>query len=547
VKTRIVINRSQCKIEGICPGIRLRTDLSVINKDLALRTLPEKKRQELLALLKNDYVDTNINALAYAGDRWIEDAPGHHVLQVGFQRRGASLEADQEEAERTGRRSHGNWNVRGHKAKRLRSLCRVYLYDMVKQSFPIGLLALVERILKEEGLRYEVVDQTPVPERVLDLQFNWEGMERRTYQEEMFQALISNRVGRLACATNSGKTPVMCRAIAHHGTRALVLVQGKELMEQICQEMSRYIGYPPGRFGGRWREIKPVTVAIINSAVKEAGNWGELFDDVYVDEGHHGTSATHEFVLQKINPYRLYSLTGTDYKEDTSAALLYEATFGQRLYQVTNQQMRALGYSSPLTARFTKVNSTAAEREALLNRDWRQIYTGSIVKNKKRNKLIAETAAGYSRQGFQTLVVVNHHDQGMAIMGELFLMSGIDPPAFMSGRRGDVAREKARRRFAEGSLRLLVGTGIYDEGMNFPNLQVIVLAGGMKGQRVTAQRLGRGQRLQAGKEQCIIHDFLDTGHRLLVKHSIKRLSTMKINSVEIPAEVESMFEDYVEG
>lgn len=94
---------------------------------------------------------------------------------------------------------------------------------------------------------------------------------------------------------------------------------------------------------------------------------------------------------------------------------------------------------------------------------------------------------------------------------------------FVHGSVDTERRKEIRREFRNGDIRCLIATKIYDEGVDLPDMDVLVLAGGGKSQVQALQRVGRALRKAPGKDRAIIVDFMDTHHRMLRAHSERRL------------------------
>ncbi len=70
-----------------------------------------------------------------------------------------------------------------------------------------------------------------------------------------------------------------------------------------------------------------------------------------------------------------------------------------------------------------------------------------------------------------------------------------------------------------GVLDGIIASTIFDEGIDLPNIQTVILAGGGKSEIKNLQRLGRGLRKTTGKVSLKLVDFIDTGSKTLKKHS----------------------------
>ena len=75
-------------------------------------------------------------------------------------------------------------------------------------------------------------------------------------------------------------------------------------------------------------------------------------------------------------------------------------------------------------------------------------------------------------------------------------------------------------------LKILIST-VVNEGVNIPSMDVIIMAGGGKSNKLTVQRVGRALRKAEGKETAKIIDFYDNDNGILLRHSKARLKTYR--------------------
>ena len=77
--------------------------------------------------------------------------------------------------------------------------------------------------------------------------------------------------------------------------------------------------------------------------------------------------------------------------------------------------------------------------------------------------------------------------------------------------------------FRDGTIKVIIATSILDEGVDLPNIDVLVLAGGLKSSIATLQRVGRGLRTGGNVDRLYVVDTIDFQNHHLLKHSFQRL------------------------
>jgi len=492
----IYVGNSECRVEGDAPTDKLRNALSYQNAVVAkfLRT----------------------GAWGQVVERELE-----------------KLKANAEELDRS-----GGYNVRVGAAKMRyaeakREANTVYLYDTLKKTFPTTLLKRVLRLFRKVGLRYKLVDQRKVPKPTLKVKFDELDHEPREYQERAVEIAKHCRCGAFALATNAGKTGIMLRIIAEKKIRTLILVQKQELLFQIADAVRDHLHYDVGLVGAGKFKLKPITIAIVNSAhtrIKELVKYG--FDQIFVDEGHHAASRIHYTVLTKINPYAIYSMTGTDFRNRHDENIILDAAFGGTVQRIDNKFMVEHGFSAQLHAEIVE-----CKQDLHPSFSWRRVYERAILHSLNRAEKLVEAVKKHAEAGKTILVLTEETGHGQTICN-LLISAGLDA-RFMHGAVNREERTAARLDFKDRKFQVLVGTTIYDEGVDFPTLDVVAFAGGKKAKGKVFQRLGRGQRRGfhadgSRKDIATVIDFFDHGHRLLKRHSLRRLLHMHEVGVVLP-------------
>ena len=166
--------------------------------------------------------------------------------------------------------------------------------------------------------------------------------------------------------------------------------------------------------------------------------------------------------------------------------------------------------------------------------DWKLAYDKNILENGDRNSKIVNIAKKYEAQGKSVLITVTRVKKHGRV-----LLESIPSARFMSGSCTAVEREKILKDFKEKKFHILIST-VVNEGVNIPAMDVIILAGGGRSDKMTIQRVGRVLRKADGKDEAVIIDFFDKDRSILQKHSQSRLRLYKKEEqydIELNAEV----------
>lgn len=230
------------------------------------------------------------------------------------------------------------------------------------------------------------------------------------------------------------------------------------------------------------------------------------FDMVIVDEFHHAEAATYRAVLDHLEPQVLLALTATPERADGLDIRKWtdgRTAFDMRLWHALDRQLLA-----PFQY-FGVADETAAIDQAWAggryqDRKLGELYTGNdiraalILKNVKR--IVADTRS-MKALGFCATV---EHAQFMA---QRFTSAGL-PAVALSGEDAQSVRQKQIRRLRSGEIVAIFTRDIFNEGVDIPDVDTILLLRPTESATVFLQQIGRGLRRHADKDVCTVLDFV---------------------------------------
>jgi len=403
---------------------------------------------------------------------------------------------------------------------------KTHLYSKNDQTFPAGLVGVVQRALRTwadkrgHTLEITVVDNRNIKDPINN-GLSLYGVTLRDYQLAGAKAMVAKQRGILKIATNGGKTITFIAVAKHLGLQTLMLVPGKELLHQVYAEFKRFL--PPSEVGiigdGKWKP-KKYTVAIPNtlaSRIKkkkpEAIEYLKGVDVICSDECHKVGASQFYNVLKACPAHYRYGLSGTPLDRTDGADLKLIAQTGEVVYEVSNKQLIDAGLSTDVEILFVTISGPDDISHI---REWSDVYELGIVKNDERNREIAKYASQMCSEGRGTLIIVNLIDHG-ELLNEL-----IPKSQFMHGGLASAERQKMLKSFKSGNIDVLIATNILDEGVSIDNIDAIIMGAGGKSRIRTLQRLGRGLRTGGNSDTLRIVDFIDSAHSMIAKHSMKR-------------------------
>lgn len=428
----------------------------------------------------------------------------------------------------------------------------IHLYKQNQgQSFYSGLLSLVTEVLEENKIPYQKVDERVRPiQNLPHLVFSPPtGFEERDYQKFTIDRSLKMSRGILKIATGGGKTLIAAQIIAEIKTSPFMFyVLTEDLLRQAHEVLSSTLNEPIGIIGGGEFNIRNINVCTIQTAVRaiHAGEKIKIsdyqFDEddiwdkddwlepekkeqlrkfifglkgVYNDETHHVASRTCREVMSA-SPNALWRFGGsaTPYRED-GAEIIIQAMFGKKIVDVSASYLIKKGYLVKPYIIFDPINDDCNLHS------YPSVYKECVSENDTFNTRVANISKYLISKGLSVLILVQQYNQGNYI--KKLLPTDIE---FLTGKMSRNSRKKSLQDIKEGKTKCIIGTTLFDEGVDCPCLDVVLMAGGGASSTRVYQRIGRTLRTKGTKDKALVIYFEhDAKH--LEKHAKKARRIMK--------------------
>jgi len=394
--------------------------------------------------------------------------------------------------------------------------------------FPQGLLTEVVQILHD--MEYEMDYKSALRRPPKEIDWPWKGpKELWENQEKAVQSamkeLDNGRGVILYIPTAGGKTVSALWLAKHYGTRTLVTVHTERLVEQWKKEILKNLGAEAGIIKAKVEDLRSITVATIQTLEKKIRanpnymtdkNFGMLI----CDEVHHYKAKTFWRVAMNCNAYYRIGLSATPKHTEGSKDTRTDDTkkfIGAIGKIIKPSSIDDLIENGHLVAPEFHFNiSPLPDR---VGNTWDAQYKYGIVENEGRNRLIAINANELKDLGYQVYIHVKHVPHGER------LKRLIPEAGWIWGESSKKERDLEMHRFRVGHTHILIST-LLGEGIDLPEMDALIMAGGGKSEINTIQLIGRVLRARKGKSRAIIVDYLDRG-RWLRSHSEERRMTME--------------------
>lgn len=393
-----------------------------------------------------------------------------------------------------------------------------YIKLFSRSRFPSGLVRTVIDTITNEGYKVEATLKYPLLECQEVTASTLAGITLRDYQIEAANLLLQKTRGIARMATSSGKTEVMASMLKSIPAKAVVLTTKVDLLYQTAERLSLRLEENVGRIGDGLREVERVTVATIQTLSNSS--YRKLVSEVGIvvfDECHHVPSKTSQEVMLGINASYRYGFSGTPLDNGDLNDLLLIGATGSVVYDLPAAELIGMGMAAKPVIEMHQLDLGS------LPVDYQEQYT-EVVMHPNRNMKILDILESYTYDSALVLVERLEHGQ---------LLSSMLPRAvYANGSMDSASRQDALDFLRRGNRATVIATPIFDEGVDVPAVDLVIMAGAGKSAIRLMQRIGRGMRPKADGRGLIIIDFIDSG-KYLLKQSYERAKFYESEGFEV--------------
>lgn len=232
------------------------------------------------------------------------------------------------------------------------------------------------------------------------------------------------------------------------------------------------------------------------------------FDVIVVDEFHHAAAKTYRRLLDHFTPVELLGLTATPERTDGFDVTEYfgnRTAFELRLWDALDD-----GLLSPFhyygIADGTDLAQMEWKRDGYVQSELDNLYTGNDARARIVLAAVEDHIVDPHRMRALGFCVSVAHARYMA---RVFNDAGISAEV-VTGELSQAARSDALRRWRTGDIAIVFAVDVFNEGVDVPELDTILMLRPTESSVIFQQQLGRGLRKSPRKALLTVLDFI--GH-----------------------------------
>lgn len=382
---------------------------------------------------------------------------------------------------------------------------------------------------KEKGFNVLLWDQRFFLSRVGDLPDESQAKRPlRDYQRKAVDALnlsleSERKKGLVTLATGLGKTVVASTFISEYlqkkpDAKVLVLAHLNDLVRQLDRScwasFSKFVETHVWTDGEKPAYGDGVTFATwqsVDSAIKSGEPLSNVFDLVVVDECHHAPSDSFSSLILSLAPEYLLGVTATPWRGDGKSL---RPLFGDPVFSMDVVEGMQAGFLSKVDYQMM-LDGIDWDEIRLLSRQ------GLTVKDLNKVLYVPERDLGMIESvaeviektpDARTLVFcrsIEHAKRLQAFFRQFDIAAGM---LHSELHRAEKFRNLSN--FRIGTLRVLISIEMLNEGIDVPEVNIVVFARVTHSRRIFLQQLGRGLRLSHHKTHVTVLDFVADVRRL---------------------------------
>lgn len=346
----------------------------------------------------------------------------------------------------------------------------------------------------------------------------------RKYQEEITSNAITlfesggKRI-QYVVATGLGKTVIASEIVLKLWQKGmkkiLVLCHAQDLALQLEQSFwpqiakeipTRYFfnGTPPLLYDGINFGLYQTMIGYLSGV--DPGS----YDVVVVDEAHHALALGFRRCVEHLAPQVLIGMTATPWRGDGKSI---DDIFGEPIARVSLVDGMAMGFLSQVDYRIYCDNINWDEIRLLSKGRYsiRDLNKRLFLPQRDDAAIleIRKFASGITNPRIAVFSPSIEHADRFA---GLLTANGIPCESLSITDR--VERRKRLLAFSSGKLLAVTAVDVMNEGIDIPNLNILVFLRATHSRRIFVQQLGRGLRLANDKEKVVVLDFVSDIRRL---------------------------------
>ncbi len=368
-------------------------------------------------------------------------------------------------------------------------------------------------LLNEIAETFEI-DASEV-QNLLDYTISNNEIKPNNMQEKALESLynlrkLGSNKGLVIAATGTGKTYLAAfDALQVNPKRLLFIVHREKILKDAMKSFKNVVNAKMGLFTGNEKTIDADYIFASIQTLSRDKNLYQLSDDAFdyivIDEAHRSAAPTYHKVMKYFKPKFILGLTATPERTDSNS--IFELFDNQIAAEIRLRD--ALQENLVVPFHYFGITDAVTDYEGIdVTRDIDEVAERLNIK--ARVDLIIENIYKYGNSGSKTkalgfCISVKHSEY----MANEFNKRGLKSVS-LTGQSSEDDRELYIQQLEDdkAELSFIFTVDIFNEGIDIPSLNLVLMLRPTQSPIIFTQQLGRGLRLHPNKEYLTVLDFI---------------------------------------
>lgn len=314
-------------------------------------------------------------------------------------------------------------------------------------------------------------------------------------------------------ATGTGKTMLSALDVrAVNPSRMLFVVHREQILDRTIEEYRKVLEHPESDFGKLTGNIKQPDRRFVFATVQTLSQQRALrqfepdaFDYVIIDEAHRAGAASYRGVIDYLAPQFLLGMTATP--ERTDAFNVFELFNYVVPYEIRLNRALAEDMLSPF--HYYGVSDVTFEDGSTTD-DMTEVR---LLASATRADHVVAAMETYGQAGVQPrgLIFCGRKDEAVSLSVQLnarTLRGQLLRTVALTGDDPITHREAMVEKLEQGGLDYILTVDVFNEGVDIPTVNQVLMLRQTQSAIVFVQQLGRGLRKARDKEYLVVIDFI---------------------------------------
>ena len=389
------------------------------------------------------------------------------------------------------------------------------LYNMVDNTFPIGILPELSKFLEESGYQFTIsgdfgavnFSEYEALEFIKTLNLP-EKYSIRDYQLKYFIKAVRNRRMIGLSPTSSGKSLIIYLLYRYFKVKTLIIVPTTALVLQFINDFKDY-GYEGDAHlimeGNEKDTKKDLIISTYQAIYDENQIWFADKELIIVDEVHTFQAKTLVKMMKKTKLTKIkIGFTGS-LQEDELSLMNIKSSFGPIYRFIRSHELIEKGFSSPVYFKILKlnhINSLYRNNEVKINYHDEINYIEKLDNRAEFIKNLAISLTG------NTFIMFRTKQHGKKLF-DLIKKESKVPVFYVDGSVDATDRLDLIKEIEEMENSITVCSTVFSTGINLQKLNNLIFSHPSKSRIRVIQSIGRGLRMKLGKKYLMVFDIAD--------------------------------------